>query len=198
MSTLKVSTTTGSRKFKSATPYVADNGALYILPLGMALSVAMAAPYAIYPQGRWLGISVIEDTQTEDEARPDMFSEIAEFMRAGGQKVPAKPEKSVPKDVDRFVDRVREEVIETTTAYFMTDKPEVVDGFLDTAYVALTGAIRVAGEEKARECWEAIMRANTSKIDGTYGPTVRDEHTGKILKPEGWTAPNIESILGRD
>ena len=196
MSTIKVTTTSGSRKFKSAVPYVSDNGDLYVLPAGVTISVAMTTPYAIYQQGLWL--SVMGDTPTEAEARPDMFSEIAEFMRAGGQKVPTTPEKSVPKDVDRFVDRVREEVIETTTAYFMADKPEVVDGFLDTAYVALTGAIRVAGEKKARECWEAIMRANTSKIDGTYGPTVRDEHTGKILKPEGWTAPNIEGILGRD
>lgn len=196
MSAIIVSTPEGVHEFVSAIPYVADSGALYILPTGKSINVAMLSPCAVYQQGHWY--SVTDGVRAEAPARPDMFSEIADFMRAGGQKVPAKPEKSVPKDVDRFVDRVREEIIETTTAYFMTDKPEVVDGFLDTAYVALTGAIRVAGEKKARECWEAIMRANTSKIDGTYGPTVRDEHTGKILKPEGWTAPNIESILGRD
>ncbi|MDK6943973.1 hypothetical protein QP251_13955, partial [Enterococcus faecalis] len=83
-------------------------------------------------------------------------------------------------------------------AWFLDLAPGAVDGFLDTAYVAITGAIRIAGVEKARECWEAIMRANTSKIDGTYGETITDPKTGKILKPKGWKAPDIKGILDRD
>ena len=154
--------------------------------------------HTVLPPGEWKAASIYETKIENKVPGEDLFDEIALFMRAGNQTVPHKPSSGVPAGVARFIDRVREEVKETSNAYFANHRAEAVDGFLDTAYVAITGAIRIAGVEKARECWEAIMRANTSKIDGTYGETVTDPSTGKILKPEGWTAPDIEGILGRD
>ena len=59
----------------------------------------------------------------------------------------------------------------------------------------MTGAIRKAGATKAALAWEAILDANLAKVDGRHGPVVRNEETGKIEKPEGWTAPDIEKIL---
>lgn len=140
---------------------------------------------------------------------------ISEFMQKGGQ--------TVPRDVDRdmstaellkFYDRIEEEVFETIDAigYFNEDWgvyipeddlpprdiPEVVDGFLDIAYTALSAAIRLAGETKAYRAWWAVIDANLSKVNGRYGPPVIDPETGKIGKPEGWQAPNIEAILDRD
>lgn len=154
--------------------------------------------HTTFAPGEWKAASIYETKIENKVPGEDLFDEIALFMRAGNQEVPDKPVGRVPAGVAGFIDRVREEVKETSDAYFMNRQAEAVDGFLDTAYVAITGAIRIAGVEKARECWEAIMRANTSKIDGTYGETVTDPNTGKILKPEGWTAPDIEGILGRD
>ena len=153
--------------------------------------------HTVLPPGEWKAASIYETKIENKVPGEDLFDEIALFMRAGNQVVPHKPSSGVPVDVAGFINRVREEVKETSDAYFTNNRAEAVDGFLDTAYVAITGAIRIAGVEKARECWEAIMRANTSKIDGTYGETVTDPDTGKILKPEGWTAPDIEGILGR-
>lgn len=150
--------------------------------------------HTIYAPGEWKQVTFY----SHDVEGKDAFAEIGEFMRAGNQIVPHKPSSGVPVGVSSFIARVREEVKETSDAYFRNHQAEAVDGFLDTAYVAITGAIRIAGVEKARECWEAIMRANTSKIDGTYGEKVTDPSTGKILKPEGWVAPDIEGILGRD
>ena len=154
--------------------------------------------HTAFPPGEWKAVSIYETKIQNDVPGEDLFDEIALFMRAGNQEVPTKPVVGVPADVALFIERVREEVKETSDAYFLNHQAEAVDGFLDTAYVAITGAIRVAGVKKARECWEAILRANTSKIDGTYGETVTDPDTGKILKPEGWKAPDIKGILGRD
>lgn len=140
-----------------------------------------------------------------------MIKDIAEFMRLGGQTVPAGVDRELKaKEILKFWERVDEELDETwrgighwNSKWYMHDPrqqpprdiPETVDGFIDIAYVALTGAIRLVGEAKAKECWDAVVDANLSKVDGRYGPVVRDEETGKILKPQGWKAPNIEEIL---
>lgn len=127
-------------------------------------------------------------------------TDVAEFMRLGGQTIPDDVvDNQARGDVDEYLRRCEEELGETYDGvwgdYYM-NLPEVVDGFLDLAYVAFTGAIRCAGEEKATQCWNAIVKANASKVDGSLGAVKRDEQTGKILKPEGWTAPDIEGILG--
>ena len=153
--------------------------------------------HTAFPPGEWHAVSIYETKIENEVPGEDLFDEIALFMRAGNQIVPEAPAESVPSALLDFIARVREEVRETESGWANNNRAEVVDVFLDTAYVAITGAIRIAGVEKARECWEAIMRANTSKIDGTYGETVTDPDTGKILKPEGWTAPDIGGILGR-
>lgn len=154
--------------------------------------------HTAFPPGEWKAVSVYETKIEKDVPGEDLFDEIALFMRAGGQPVPDSPTPGAPTDVTTFIERTQDELGETYDGWMMNNTAEVVDGFLDTAYVAITGAIRVAGVKKARECWEAILRANTSKIDGTYGETVTDPDTGKILKPEGWKAPDIKGILGRD
>lgn len=120
------------------------------------------------------------------------INDVARFMSLGGQTVPAFPERDLYfEDIEPFILRMEEEVIETLKA---EDTSELVDGFLDTAYVAFTGAIRFAGEEKALEAWEAISKANLSKVDGSLGP-IRRNRDGKILKPEGFKHPDIEEVL---
>ena len=123
------------------------------------------------------------------------IQDVAKFMYLGGQTVPDDYDQDVLGELYAFTDRVEDELIETEDGIRADDGAEIVDGFLDTAYAAMTGAIRKAGAKKARLCWEAICDANLAKVDGRYGPVVRDENTGKILKPEGWTAPDIEGIL---
>ena len=122
-----------------------------------------------------------------------MFQQIADFMRAGRQRVPAIPRRRHnTAEFWEILGRIREEYDETRCA---ANTAEALDGFLDIAYVAFTGALHVAGLKATEEAWELINRANTSKIDGTYGPTVTDPLTGKILKPEGFKHPNIQEVI---
>lgn len=122
--------------------------------------------------------------------------QIAEFMRAGGQTVPDDLDRELKfTELTNFINRTIDEVQETVEAAQQADYAEILDGFIDTAYVALSGAIRLVGEKKAIAAWEAVVDANTAKIDGRYGDIVRDPDTGKILKPEGWQAPDIQAII---
>lgn len=144
------------------------------------------------------------------------LNDISDFMLAGGQHVPGRPNWTPsPFEIDQYISRVESEVEETITATWggpedyvkaeatgetfnpIPDVPEVVDGFLDIAYAAFTGALNVAGLEKTRACWEAIVDANLAKVDGRFGPAITDPESEKILKPIGWKAPDIEGILGR-
>lgn len=140
------------------------------------------------------------------------IEKIAEFMLLGGQLVPFDVDKGMSTaELMKFFGRIEDEMFETQDAigYFdeawgihlpqdelpPRDYAETIDGFLDVAYTALSAAIRLAGDTKATQAWEAVCDANLAKVDGRHGPVVRDPATGKIGKPEGWQAPDIEKIL---
>jgi predicted HAD superfamily Cof-like phosphohydrolase len=42
--------------------------------------------------------------------------------------------------------------------------------------------------------WNEVMRTNFAKIDKETGK-VRKREDGKVLKPEGWTPPNLGRFL---
>lgn len=149
--------------------------------------------HTVFAEGAWDSVT---NYTSGIPSSGDWFDEIAAFMLAGGQEVPESPRfGEYLAHLLPFEGRTREEVNETLEAISNHNLAETVDGFLDTAYVAITGAIRAVGVDAARACWEAICDANTAKIDGRHGDVVRDKNTGKILKPEGWEAPNIGKIL---
>ncbi|MDE8648129.1 hypothetical protein PXH69_24485 [Rhodococcus qingshengii] len=51
------------------------------------------------------------------------------------------------------------------------------------------------GPDAAREAANEVTRSNLAKI--VDGAVIRHPETGKILKPEGWVAPDIASVLVR-
>lgn len=147
--------------------------------------------------------------------------DISDFMALGGQTVPEDVDHEITsEELLKFFNRVDDELMETWEAisyineswgiheneswgihepiYDMPprDIPETIDGFLDIAYTALSAAIRLVGAEKAARCWDEVLTTNLAKVDGTYGPVIRNVETGKIEKPEGWEAPRIAEILG--
>lgn len=68
---------------------------------------------------------------------------------------------------------------------------EVADGIGDTIYV-LCQLARSLGIPLGK-VWNEIQRSNMSKV-GADG-TVKRREDGKVLKPEGWTKPDIHGIL---
>lgn len=124
------------------------------------------------------------------------WDSVAAFMEAGGQIVGQ--EVNTIEGLRKYYWRVAEELFETKEAIddvYQTDV-DVVDGYADTIYAAMTALLHLAGRDKAEKIFQAVVDANTTKIDGSLGPVRRDE-TGKILKPEGFISPNqkIKEIL---
>jgi predicted HAD superfamily Cof-like phosphohydrolase len=59
--------------------------------------------------------------------------------------------------------------------------------------VVTIGAIHSAGFD-AEGAWKEVMRTNFAKIDKDTGKVVKRED-GKVLKPDGWTPPNLGAFI---
>lgn len=89
-----------------------------------------------------------------------------------------------------------EEVGETLRGEQENDAVEVADGLADTIVIAWGTLLTYFGADAGAEILAEVWRSNLSKVDGSLGPIVRRED-GKLLKPEGWTPPDIEGVLRR-
>ena len=88
-----------------------------------------------------------------------------------------------------LIDEEHEELHEAVEA---NDRVEQLDALVDILVVTV-GAIRAGGFD-GEGAWKEVMDTNFAKIDPTTGK-VRKREDGKVLKPEGWTPPNLEKFI---
>lgn len=126
----------------------------------------------------------------------DQWDSVAAFMEAGGQIVGQENDEYITHHRRQYLNRVGEEVVETRVAILGGNDVEIADGYADIIYAAMTGLLNLVGRDKAERIFQAVVDANTTKIDGSLGP-VRRAESGKILKPAGFVPPNekIKQIL---
>lgn len=98
-----------------------------------------------------------------------------------------------PDNYAMYLNLITEEYQELQEAVDANDSLEQLDALVDILVVTI-GAIRAAGWDGAG-AWEEVMRTNFAKIDKETGK-VRKREDGKVLKPEGWQAPQLEKFLG--
>ncbi|WP_448857712.1 hypothetical protein [Corynebacterium propinquum] len=140
--------------------------------------------------GRWTFRDLMERYNMLRSVKVHPVDTVVQFMALGDQ-LPGLDEPNL----HEFLNRVDDEMVETYDAIEREDQAETLDGFLDIAYAALTAAVATADRPvEARMAWDAVVEANLSKVDGRFGPVQRSKH-GKILKPEGFKAPDIQGIL---
>ena len=71
-------------------------------------------------------------------------------------------------------------------------KVDDLDALIDILVVTV-GAIHSLGVD-AEGAWKEVMSTNFAKIDKQTG-RVRKREDGKVLKPAGWTPPNLEPFV---
>ena len=91
-----------------------------------------------------------------------------------------------------YTSLIQEEVDELWTANADSDRVECLDALIDILVVTI-GAIHSMGAD-TEGAWNEVMRTNFAKIDSETGK-VRKREDGKVLKPEGWTAPELKQFL---
>lgn len=124
------------------------------------------------------------------------FRDQEKFMRACDQSVTGDE-----KQFDMYLDLIREEYKELLVAQGLDDEHkrtgvadpvETLDALIDIIVVTI-GAIHSAGYD-AEGAWKEVMRTNFAKIDKETGK-VRKREDGKVLKPVGWTPPELSPFI---
>ena len=91
-----------------------------------------------------------------------------------------------------YLDLITEEYEELKEAVIENDRVEQLDALVDILVVTM-GAIRAAGWD-GEAAWKEVMDTNFAKIDPTTGKVIKRED-GKVLKPEGWKAPELAQFV---
>lgn len=116
------------------------------------------------------------------------FRDQEKFMKACDQSV-----NEFNKDqFNLYVTLIEEEANELADAITAHDQVETVDALIDILVVTI-GALHSMGAD-AEGAWKEVMSTNFAKIDRDTGK-VRKREDGKVLKPVGWTPPDLKPYL---
>lgn len=128
------------------------------------------------------------------------FRDQEKFMRACDQSVDG----SNYDQFKMYLKLIKEEFDELQAAHGIdletgeqvepSDPVETLDALLDILVVTI-GAIHSAGFD-GEGGWKEVMSTNFAKIDKETGK-VRKREDGKVLKPLGWTPPDLKPFLKR-
>ena len=119
------------------------------------------------------------------------FRDQEKFMRACDQTVGSQNDEQYK----LYRDLIAEEFTELNAAVAQGDYVEQLDALTDILVVTI-GAIHSAGFD-AEGAWKEVMRTNFAKIDKKTGK-VRKREDGKVLKPIGWTPPELNKFLTKE
>lgn len=117
-----------------------------------------------------------------------VFHDQAFFMRACGQTT----SEINPAQSKLYRDLIEEEMCELKVAEVQENEVEEFDAVLDLLVVLIGYGLSRGWPMLAG--WDEVMRSNMAKIDPKTG-RVNKREDGKILKPEGWTPPNLAETL---
>ena len=116
------------------------------------------------------------------------FKDQARFIRACNQPTGAWNEPQF----NLYTKLIQEETDELWVANAAADPKECLDALIDIMVVTI-GAIHSLGAD-GEGAWAEVMRTNFAKIDPATGFVTKRED-GKVLKPEGWTPPELDQFI---
>lgn len=115
----------------------------------------------------------------------DMNQDVNTFIDACDQ-LPSQ------ENVSLYRNLINEEYWEFQDAIKAKDEVEQLDACMDMIWVIL-GYCKMKGYD-VDGAWAEVARSNLAKIDLVTGKVIK-RADGKVLKPEGWTAPELASFV---
>ena len=116
-----------------------------------------------------------------------VFDDQKKFMIACGQT-------QLTPNADQagmYLTLIDEERAELREAITQQDIVEVADAVIDILVVTI--GLGQSFALPMQDLWNEVMRSNFAKINADGTVTRRED--GKILKPEGWTPPDLRNVL---
>jgi NTP pyrophosphatase (non-canonical NTP hydrolase) len=114
-----------------------------------------------------------------------MYKDVVKFIEACDQ--PKTPENS-----KLYAKLIEEEYQEFSDAFALNDEVESLDACMDMIWVIL-GYCYMRGYD-VEGAWNEVARSNLAKINPETGKVIKRED-GKVLKPDGWTPPQLEQFV---
>jgi len=116
------------------------------------------------------------------------FRDQEEFMQACDQTVGEFNEAQFALYTNLIIEE-HQELLEATLS---DDRVEQLDALIDILVVTI-GAIHSMGVD-GEGAWKEVMSTNFAKVDRETGK-VRKRKDGKVLKPAGWTPPDLKPYI---
>lgn len=124
-----------------------------------------------------------------------LITDVTDFHRACDLPVQTQPQFVRERAALRSM-LLAEECQETVDALERGDMEKIADGLADVIYVAVGTALEFG--IPLERVWAEVHRSNMAKVDPQTGKVVK-RADGKVLKPEGWTPPDVaRAIAGED
>ena len=113
-----------------------------------------------------------------------MYNDVKTFIEACEQK-------PTVENIFLYRDLIVEEFTEFINAFNAEDNVEQLDACMDMIWVILGYCYMKGWNVDA--AWKEVARSNLAKINPETGKVIKRED-GKVLKPEGWTPPQLEQF----
>lgn len=114
-----------------------------------------------------------------------MYNDVVKFIEACEQ------ERNL-ENIQLYQKLIREEFDEFMRDYFAGNGVGQLDGCMDMIWVIL-GYCYMKGYD-VDGAWAEVARSNLAKIDPVTGKVIKRKD-GKVLKPEGWTPPDLKPFV---
>lgn len=147
-----------------------------------------------------------------------MFTQVFDFTEASGHTCPNKPSAMTRKEVEFASKMVLDEVMELMATVHPAEEskrllktfietsrdleqtpneedvlPEQADAMVDILYYIMNAACKKG--INIEEVFTRVHEANMAKRDPSTGKFIIRESDGKIMKPPGWTPPDIKKEM---
>ena len=116
-----------------------------------------------------------------------MYRDVLTFIEACDQE-------KIEANASLYRNLIAEEFNEFIQANNKNDEIEKLDACMDMIWVIL-GFCIMKGYD-VRGAWDEVALSNLKKIDKATGKVIK-RADGKVLKPEGWTPPQLEKYLAK-
>ena len=120
----------------------------------------------------------------------NFYTDVKDFHQAFGQRVGESPELPSKEERDLRKKLLAEEYSEYVVAEYKDDIIEIADALADIIYIACGTAVSYG--IPLDRLFAEVHRSNMAKL--VDGKVIR-RSDGKVQKPDGWTPPDVKSIL---
>ena len=90
---------------------------------------------------------------------------------------------------------MREELEELELAMQRGEKVEQLDAFVDLLYVIYGTAVLCGYRHVLKEAFNRVHEANMKKVRAERRQDSKRDSSFDIIKPEGWSPPNLEDLI---